>query len=233
MGFRDADGIGLGEFLRKGGLLFAREAVALVAEVCRQLFYATDQSAPGIDDIRFNSDGSVTVSAGASRTRQEQMVALADLLETVLPPLGSDEPDYIVRTPLRMLAPRARGRAGLPPIEAPEILGAALGQHVAGEPGPLIRGLWARADRVLHQYLSPAGEGASLKADAARAAAQDSLGRRHDMRQDEPVIEPAAATITSAVPRQGRRRGARSATLAGPAVRARTCRRRMAWRAGV
>ena len=45
------------------------------------------------------------------------------------------------------------------------------------------------------------GEGASLKADAARAAAQDFLGRRPDTLQDDPVVEPAAATITSGVPR--------------------------------
>ena len=63
------------------------------------------------------------------------MVALADLLDTVLPPLGSNEPGYTVRASLRMLAPRARGRAGLPLIEAPEMLGAALGEHVGGEPG--------------------------------------------------------------------------------------------------
>ena len=80
------------------------------------------------------------------------------------------------------------------------MLGAALGEHVGGEPDALLRGLWARADRALHQYLSSAGEGASLKADAARAAAQDFLGRRPDTLQDDPVVEPAA-TITSGVPR--------------------------------
>jgi WD40-like Beta Propeller Repeat len=201
MGLGETDGIGLGEFLGKGGLLFTREAVAIVAEVCRQLFYATDHSAPDVDEIRIYPDGTVTVSAGPPCTPQEQMVALADLLETVLPPLGSNEPGYTVRASLRMLAPRARGRAGLPPIEAPEMLGAALGEHVEGEPDALLRGLWARADRALHQYLSSAGEGASLKADAARAAAQDFLGRHHDTPQDDPVMEPAAATITSTVPR--------------------------------
>ncbi len=201
MGLGETEGIALGDFLRKDGLLFTREAVAIVAEVCRQLFYATDHAAPDVDEIRVYPDGSVTVSAGPRCTPQEQMVALADLLETVLPPFGSNEPDYTVRASLRMLAPRARGRAGLPPIEAPEMLGAALSEHVGGEPDALLRGLWARADRALHQYLSSAGKGASLKADAARAAAQDFLGRRHDAPQDDPVMEPVAATITSALPR--------------------------------
>ncbi len=64
MGLGETEGIGLGEFLRKGGLLFTREAVAIVAEVCRLLFYATDYSAPDVDEIRLYPDGAVTVSAG-------------------------------------------------------------------------------------------------------------------------------------------------------------------------
>ena len=76
--------------------------------------------------------------------------------------------------------------------------------------------------------LPSAGEGASLKADAARAAAQDFLGRRPDTLQDDPVVEPAAATITSWAPRARDAAGAGIATAARSSVRARICRWRMA-----
>jgi WD40-like Beta Propeller Repeat len=163
--------ITLGDVLRSGVVLYTREAVSLVAEVCRQAFYAEEPSAPNADTIRIHRDGSVTISAVVSCAADKQMAALARLLESVLPPLGSSEPDYAVRASLRMLAPRARGQPGLAPIEAPETLGSALGQYAAGEPSTVLRELWDRADRALHQYLQTDADGERLTAQAVRAAA--------------------------------------------------------------
>jgi Tol biopolymer transport system component len=99
------------------------------------------------------------------------MAALATLLEALLPPLGSSEPEYAVRASLRMLAPRARGRSGLVPIQAPEALDSELRQYATADPSAVLRELWARADRALHQYLETGGKGERLTADAVRAGA--------------------------------------------------------------
>ena len=101
-----------------------------MAEVSRQVFYADNPIAPTANDILLGSDGSLTISGAGSATAEEQMRALASLLELLLPPLGSTEPDFAVRASLRILAPRARGMPpGLAPISAPEGLAAALSPY--------------------------------------------------------------------------------------------------------
>ena len=109
MSLKQVSAFSIGELLRAGVPPYTREAASLVAEVCRQVFYADNQIAPTANDILLGSDGSLTISGAGSATAEEQMRALASLLELLLPPLGSTEPDFAVRASLRMLAPRARG----------------------------------------------------------------------------------------------------------------------------
>jgi hypothetical protein len=154
MSLKQGSAFSIGELLRAGVSPYTREAASLVAEVCRQVFYAENHIAPTANDILLGSDGSLTISGAGSATAEEQMLALASLLELVLPPLGSTEPDFAVRASLRMLAPRARGMPpGLPPISGPEGLAAELSQYATPDPTGILRELWARGDRALHQYL--------------------------------------------------------------------------------
>ena len=102
MSFEQSGPVSLGNLLRAGVSLYTREAVALVAEVCRQVFYASELQAPEVEGILLLPDGSVTMSSTSPVvTTEEQMAALASLLEALLPPLGSSEPDYAVRASLR------------------------------------------------------------------------------------------------------------------------------------
>jgi WD40-like Beta Propeller Repeat len=188
-------------------VLYTREAVSLVAEVCRQVFYAEESSAPNADTIRIHRDGSVTISAVVSCTAEERMAALATLLESVLPPLGSSEPDYAVRASLRMLAPRARGRPGLAPIEAPETLGSELGQYSAGEPSDVLRELWVRADRALHQYLQTDADGERLTAEAVRAAAGAPDRAPEVLHRTERFRPEPELTVANSPPRRSRLEG--------------------------
>jgi len=169
MSFEQSGTVSLGNLLRAGVSLYTSEAVALVAEVCRQVFYASELQTPEVEGILVRPDGSVTMSStGPVVTTEEQMAALASLLEALLPPLGSSEPDYAVRASLRMLAPRARGREGLAPILAPEGLAAELSQFATTDPVAVLRHLWIRADRALHQYLAPIGSEDRVVAAVAR-----------------------------------------------------------------
>jgi hypothetical protein len=153
MSLKQGSAFSVGELLRAGVSPYTREAASLEAEVCRQVFYADNQIAPTANDILLGSDGSLTISGAGSATAEEQMRALASLLELLLPPLGSTEPDFAVRASLRMLAPRARGMPGLAPIFAPEGLAAELSPYETPDPTGVLREMWARGDRALHQYL--------------------------------------------------------------------------------
>jgi Tol biopolymer transport system component len=171
MGSPDPSFLSLGHLLRAGVSLYTREAAAVVAEICRQVFYFEEPIAPVADAILLGSDGSLRVCSADSVTANEQMTALASLLETLLPPLGSSEPDYIVRASLRMLAPRARGRPGLAPIPGPEGLAAELSPHATSDPTGVLRELWTRGDRALHRYLAPTHSEEHLTAAAVRREA--------------------------------------------------------------
>jgi hypothetical protein len=204
MSLKQGSAFSIGEFLRAGVLPYTREAASLVAEVCRQVFYADNPVAPTANDILLRSDGSLTISRAGSATAEEQMPALASLLELLLPPLGSMEPDYAVRASLRMLAPRARGMPGLAPISAPEGLAAELSPYATPDPTGVLRELWARGDRALHQYLpsprsdEPVTAAASRVAVEAREPVDDLPIRLPDdfvaVAVDEPLGAPSPAS---------------------------------------
>jgi hypothetical protein len=204
MSLKQGSAFSIGELLRAGVPPYTREAASLVAEVCRQVFYADNQIAPTANDILLGSDGSLTISGSGSATAEEQMRALASLLELLLPPLGSTEPDFAVRASLRLLAPRARGMPGLAPISAPESLAAALSPYAAPDPTGVLRELWARGDRALHQYLPSPRSDERVSAAAIRVAVEerepvDGLPiRRSDdavaVAVDQPLEAPSAAS---------------------------------------
>ena len=204
MSLKQVSAFSIGELLRAGVPPYTREAASLVAEVCRQVFYADNQIAPTANDILLGSDGSLTISGAGSATAEEQMRALASLLELLLPPLGSTEPDFAVRASLRMLAPRARGMPGLAPISAPEGLAAELSPYATPDPTGVLRELWARGDRALHQYLPSPRSDERVTAAAIRVAVEarepvdDLPTRRSDdavaVAVDEPLEAPSAAS---------------------------------------
>ena len=62
MSLKQGSAFSIGELLRAGVPPYTREAASLVAEVCRQVFYADNQIAPTANDIVLGSDGSLTIS---------------------------------------------------------------------------------------------------------------------------------------------------------------------------
>ena len=162
------------------GLAFrTSEAVALTAEVCRQAFTREFTRRPDFDEILINPDGSINLPASSPGPAEQLMTQLASLLEAVLPPLGSPEPDFAVRASLRMLAPRARQLPGLPPILGPESLAAELDRFATGPTSDVLRDLWIRGDRALHRYLPEPHTSDTRRSavddDAAFAVAADHL----------------------------------------------------------
>jgi len=161
-------GLSVGELGRKHVALHTSEATALVAEVCRHVFYSEVAQAPDLDDILLNPDGSIATQHPSPARDGDLMGQLAALLEALLPPLGAADPECSVRASLRLLAPRARQLPGLPPILEPEGLAAELDRFTIGKTADVLRGLWVRADRALHQYLPEPQSTERFQADAVR-----------------------------------------------------------------
>ena len=127
-----ASPVPLSELVAKGVAFRTSEAVALTAEVCRQVFNRDFSHRPDLDQILINPDGSIDLRTSGPGPDGQLMVQLASLLEAVLPPLGTPEPEFAVRASLRMLPPRARQLPGLPPILGPENLAAELERFATG-----------------------------------------------------------------------------------------------------
>ena len=201
MSLNKGSAFSIGELLRAGVRPYTREAASLVAEVCRQVFYADNQIAPTANDILLGPDGSLTISGAGSTTAEEQMPALASLLELLLPPLGSTEPDFAVRASLRILAPRARGMPpGLAPISAPENLAAELSRYAPPDPTGVLRELWARGDRALHHYLPSPRSDEPATAAPIRVAVEAPSAASHRHRRPFWIPLTAAALFTMGLP---------------------------------
>ena len=174
-----ASPVPLSELVAKGVAFRTSEAVALTAEVCRQVFNRDFSHRPDLDQILINPDGSIDLRTSGPGPDGQLMAQLAALLEAVLPPLGSPEPELAVRASLRMLPPRARQLPGLPPILGPENLAAELERFATGSTSDVLHDLWIRGDRALHRYLPEphARDNARRSAvdDEAMAAAADHL----------------------------------------------------------
>ena len=129
------------------------------------------------------------------------MPALASLLELLLPPLGSTEPDFAVRASLRILAPRARGMPpGLAPISAPEGLAAELSRYAPPDATGVLRELWARGDRALHHYLPSPRSDEPVTAAAVRVALEAPSTATHRHRRPVWIPLTAAALFTMGLP---------------------------------
>jgi hypothetical protein len=197
MSLKQGSAFSIGELLGAGVRPYTREAASLVAEVCRQVFYADNQIAPTASDILLGSDGSLTISGAGSASAEDQMPALAALLELLLPPLGSTEPDFAVRASLRILAPRARGTPpGLAPISAPESLAAELSRYAPPDPTGVLRELWSRGDRALHHYLPSPRNDEPVTNASIRVALEASSASSHRHRRPFWIPLTAAAVVT-------------------------------------
>ena len=160
--------LSVGELCRSQVAFHTSQATALVAEVCRYVFYSELTRAPHLDDILLSPDGSIGIQPASPASDGDLMGQLAALLEAVLPPLGAVGPEFSVRASLRLLAPRARQLPGLPPILAPESLAAELDRFTIGNANDALRELWTRADKALHQYLPEPQGTERVRADAVR-----------------------------------------------------------------
>ena len=163
--------LSVGELCRRQVALHTSQATALVAEVCRYVFYSELTRAPHLDDILLSPDGSIGIQPASPASDGDLMGQLAALLEALLPPLGAVGPEFSVRASLRLLAPRARQLPGLPPILAPESLAAELDRFTIGNTNDVLRELWTRADKALHQYLPEPQSTERVRADAVRVPA--------------------------------------------------------------
>ena len=100
------------------------EAVALVAEICRQNLARILPGIPSPGVVRLLRDGGIEIE-GPVRASHDDVARAATLLETLLP--GFDAaPEYRAGGALRLLIARALGTLDLPPFESLEDFTAAL-----------------------------------------------------------------------------------------------------------
>ena len=142
----------LGALRRRGVLLFTREAAAVLHEVCVRLSEAQDEGrtlcAPAVEQLWVTSEGELVVAvepASSGKNAPSTMQDLALLIEALLPPTIRDQPDYAVPGSFRVLAPRARGfPPGLPSIQTPAELAAAVARYRDGDTTLVLQQLFAR-----------------------------------------------------------------------------------------
>lgn len=144
------DRINLGALHARDGLFYTREAAAILYEVCSRLNNAEEEghplAPPTLDRLWVTADGELIIDEAPADATGNPMPALASLVEAVLPPTLRGQPDFAVPSSLRLLAPRARHwPPGLPPIEAPGDLAAAVNRYRGGSSSAsILRALFAR-----------------------------------------------------------------------------------------
>jgi hypothetical protein len=140
--------VNLGRLRRDGHLLYTREAAAVLHEVCRAMVVAQAAGrvpvVPSPDELWVTPEGALQIdSAQEHGDPRTVMPALGALVEALLPPF-SQEPDYAVPMSFRLLAPRARGKPGLPELASVAALRAEVARFEAGPPAEVLRALPVR-----------------------------------------------------------------------------------------
>ena len=144
------DRINLGALHARRVLFYTREAAAILYEVCSRLNNAEEEGqpleVPSLDRLWIGHDGALIMETGHASVGTDQMPALASLIELLLPPPLRGQPDYAVPSSFRVLAPRARRfPPGLPPMDAPGDLAAAINRYRRGQSSTtILQGLYVR-----------------------------------------------------------------------------------------
>jgi hypothetical protein len=122
------------------------EAVALVAEICRQNLARILSGIPSPGVIRLLRDGGIAIE-GPVRAAHDDVARAAMLLNTLLPGFEA-APEFRASGALRLLIARALGTLDLPPFESLEDFTAALARFTtldAGETAAALVGAWEDA----------------------------------------------------------------------------------------
>lgn len=134
------------ELVSAGLVLRPVEAVAIVAEVCRQCLEGRAHGIPSPSAIRVIADGTVEIR-GPAISGQAAVVRAAHLLQALLPPFDAP-PEYRVSGGLRLVIARALGTVDLPPYASLGEFTDALARFGVPDPRGEVRGLfrdWERA----------------------------------------------------------------------------------------
>jgi hypothetical protein len=146
------DSVNLGRLRQEGRLLYTREVAAVLHAVCERLLetQAAGQApvVPSPDEVWVTPEGAVQFEAGGNDAAVSAvMPALGALIEALLPPY-SPQPDYAVPMSFRLLAPRGRGKPGLPPLTSVAAMLASVRRFEAGPPEDILRGFARRISAV-------------------------------------------------------------------------------------
>jgi hypothetical protein len=109
--------LNIGQAIRAGSWLYTREVAAIVHETCRWMETAAARgdlvAAPSAEELWVGGGGALRLGSMQSDSAVAvQLHGLAALLEELLPPF-SDDPDYAVRSSMRVLPARLRAKPGL------------------------------------------------------------------------------------------------------------------------
>ena len=137
--------LNIGKTIRRELWLFTREVAAIIHEACRWIEIADIRgellAAPSAEELWVGDGGALRVSpVRADSTLVDQLHGLAALLEELLPPF-SDDPDYAVRSSMRILPARLRAKPGLPPVANVHELLETIAIYEEGEPTQVLRQL--------------------------------------------------------------------------------------------
>jgi hypothetical protein len=137
--------LNVGEAIRREQWLYTREVAAIIHDTCRWIETADTRgefvAAPCADELWVSGNGTLRISMVRTvSTAADQLHGLAALLEEVLPPF-SDEPDYAVRSSMRVLPARLRAKPGLSHIADVHELLQTISVYEEGEPAQVLRQL--------------------------------------------------------------------------------------------
>jgi Tol biopolymer transport system component len=183
--------VNLGRLRRDGHVLYTREAAAVLHEVCGAVIAAQSAgrvpTVPSPDELWVTPEGAVQFdSSPEGGDPRAVMPALGALAEALLPPF-SQEPDYAVPMSFRLLAPRARGKPGLPVLSGVAAFLAAVRRFESAPSAVVLQELAWRVRSP--QPASVTGPG---REDATAAAIRIPEG---------PVLETAGAATATSPPR--------------------------------
>jgi hypothetical protein len=137
--------LNIGQAIRDGLWLYTREVAAIVHETCRWIESATARgevvATPSAEELWVGGGGALRISPVRSDSAVAvQLHGLAALLEELLPPF-SDDPDYALRSSMRVLPARLRAKPGLPPVANVHELLQTISIYEEGEPAQVLRQL--------------------------------------------------------------------------------------------
>jgi hypothetical protein len=153
------------------------EAVAIVAELCRQYSSGRIRGIPSPGVIRLSRDGALIVE-GPITTAQDNVARAAHLLTDLLPSFDA-LPEYRVSGALRLVIARAMGTIDLPPYASLDDFCAALSRFATDEVNEVARGLfnaWERASLTRAFKAAPRADLTISDVRRARRATGLSLG---------------------------------------------------------